>query len=60
MSDKLISEIKNYEGSTSLNFRKKMSQLAFTETAYYDSVISSYFNNLSSEQFSKKKVFHGN
>ena len=56
----LISEIKNYKGSTSLNFRKKMSQLAFTETAYYDSVISSYFNNLSNDQFSKKKVFHGN
>ena len=44
--DEFINELKNNNGSTSLEFRKKMSQKAFSETAYYDSVISNYFNNL--------------
>ena len=35
----LISELSINKGFTSLEFRKKMSHLAFTETAYYDSVI---------------------
>ena len=43
----LINELKIGKGSTSLDFRYKMSQLAFTETAYYDSVISNYFNKIS-------------
>ena len=37
-----------------------MSQIAFTETAYYDAVISDYFNNLSNTNFPKKKLFYGN
>ena len=41
-------------------FRKKMSQIAFTETAYYDSVISSYFNKISKTYFPQKKIIHGN
>jgi len=32
----LINELKKNHGSTSLEFKKKMSQCAFTETAYYD------------------------
>ena len=43
--DELIDELKKNKGSTSLKFRKKLSRIAFTETAYYDSVISNYFNN---------------
>ena len=35
-----INELKINKGSTSLKFRKKMSEAAFSETAYYDSVIS--------------------
>ena len=42
----LIDQLKVNKGSTTLEFRKKMSQLAFTETAYYDSVISNYFNEI--------------
>ena len=42
--EELIQELKKYKGSTSLNFREKLSRIAFAETAYYDSVISSYFN----------------
>ena len=32
----LINELDKNEGSTSLNFREKLSRIAFTETAYYD------------------------
>ena len=56
----LINELKINKGTTSLKFRKKMSQLAFNETAYYDSVISNYFNNTSNIYFPQKKIFHGN
>ena len=37
-----------------------MSSLAFTETAFYDSVISNYFSKISNIQFPEKKVIHGN
>ena len=56
----LINELKINKGTTSLEFRKKMSQLAFIETAYYDSVISSYFNKTSNIYFPQKKIIHGN
>ena len=56
----LIDELNKYEGSTSLKFREKQSVIAFTETAYYDSVISNYFNKNSNIIFTEKKTFHGN
>ena len=56
----LISEIKNNNGSTSLSFRKKMSLEAFSETAYYDAIISNYFNNINQNPFPKKKIIYGN
>ncbi len=56
----LINQLKRYKGSTSLEFRKELSQVAFTETAYYDAIISEYFNKTSNSYFSKKKVFYGN
>ena len=56
----LIDEIKKYKGSTSLNFRKRMSQLAFTETAYYDALISDYFNKITNTYFPQKKIIYGN
>ena len=36
-----------------------MSEIAFTETAFYDSVISSYFNFNSKKKFKEKRVLHG-
>ena len=48
------------KGSTTLKFRKDMSQLAFGETAYYDSVISNYFNLETKTYFPQKKIFYGN
>jgi phosphoribosylaminoimidazolecarboxamide formyltransferase / IMP cyclohydrolase len=58
--DELINEIKKNKGSTSLKFREKMSSEAFSETAYYDALISNYFNNIRQNNFPKKKIFYGN
>ena len=53
----LIKQLKTNNGSTTLNFRKKMSQYAFSETAYYDSLIANYFNKLTNNSFPEKKIF---
>ena len=58
--DELIKELDKYKGSTSLNFREKLSRVAFTETAYYDSVISNYFNKITNTTFPRKRVFYSN
>ena len=58
--DELIDEISKYKGSTSLEFREKMSLEAFSETSYYDAVISNYFNKLKNNNFPKKKIIYGN
>ena len=56
----LINELKKNKGSTSLKFREKMSRLAFSETAYYDAIISNYFNKFNNINFPKRKVFFTN
>ena len=56
----LIEQLNSNRGSTSLEFRKRMSQTAFAETAYYDSVIANYFNEVSKTNFPKKKIIHAN
>ena len=56
--DELINELKKNNGSTSIEFRKKMSQDAFSETAYYDSLIANYFNKININHFPQKKIFH--
>ena len=58
--DELNEELKKNKGSTTLNFREKLSRIAFTETAYYDSIISNYFNKITNTTFPKKKIFYGN
>ena len=58
--EELIFEIKKNNGCTSLEFRKKMSSEAFSETAYYDAVISNYFNKINQNIFPKKKVIYAN
>jgi phosphoribosylaminoimidazolecarboxamide formyltransferase/IMP cyclohydrolase len=58
--NELILEIEKNRGSTSLNFRERMSLEAFSETAYYDAVISNYFNKFQNNNFPKKKVIFGN
>ncbi len=56
----LIEQIKMNNGSTSLKFREKMAQIAFTETSYYDSIITDYFNKFLNLEFPHKKISHGN
>src|SRR6056300_536110 len=56
----LIEELKKNKGATSLEFREKLSRIAFTETAYYDSVISNYFNKKNNIIFPKKRISHAN
>ncbi len=55
-----VLNLKKNKGSTSLEFRKKLSQEAFNFTAYYDSVISEYLNNENKDYFPQKKTIHGN
>jgi phosphoribosylaminoimidazolecarboxamide formyltransferase/IMP cyclohydrolase len=56
----LIEELKKNKGTTSLEFREKLSRIAFSETAYYDSVISEYFNKKKNIIFPKKRISHAN
>ncbi len=56
----LINEIEKNKGSTSIEFRERMSSEAFSETAYYDAVISNYFNRIKKNNFPKKKIIYGN
>ncbi len=58
--EQLIKEMTNNKGATSLKFRKKLSQLAFTETAYYDTLISNYFNKINNTFFPQKKIISSN
>ena len=58
--DELIAQLEQNKGFTSLSFREKMSLEAFSETAYYDAVISNYFNKIKNNNFPKKKVIYGN
>jgi len=55
----LVHEMNTYKGSTSLKFRKKLSQEAFNETAYYDTNISEYFNKIMDNKYPNKITFNG-
>ena len=55
----LIIELEKNKGSTSINFRKKLSEQAFSFTAYYDSLISNYFNIQTNNIFPEKKIVYG-
>ena len=52
----LIENINKNKGTTSLNFRKNCAMEAFGETAFYESLICKYFNEVSSNEFPKKLV----
>ena len=56
----LINELEVNKGATSTEFKKRMSQVAFSETAYYDSVISQYFNKITRIDFPQKKIIPSN
>jgi len=58
--DNLIKELKVNNGKTTKNFRTKMSEEAFSEVAYYDSIIANYMCKFNKNEFSKKKTISGN
>ena len=58
--NELIDELNKYKGATSLQFKEKMSREAFSETGYYDALISNYFNKISKNKFPNKKLIFGN
>ena len=53
----LIKEINNLKGRTTFNFRKKMASKAYGLTAYYDAVISEWFNRDINLDFPERKTF---
>ena len=55
----LIYELKKNNGKTNIKFRQKLSEDAFSETAFYDATISNYFNNKHKNIFPQKKIFYG-
>ena len=55
----LINEIRKYNGGTSLEFRENMASKAFNLTAYYDSIISNWFNNKLKIKFPEMKTIYG-
>ena len=57
--DQFISIVEQNNGSTDLNFRTKMANEAFNETAYYDSMISNWMNQINKNKFSEKKTTGG-
>lgn len=52
----ILKELKN-EGNTSLELRQSLARKVFQYTAYYDSLISDYFNQLESIDFPEKLIF---
>ncbi len=58
--NELINELNKYNGSTGSQFREKMSREAFSETSYYDALITNYLNKISKNKFPNKKLIFGN
>tara|TARA_B100001057_G_C22835717_1_gene945123 strand:- start:939 stop:2486 length:1548 start_codon:yes stop_codon:yes gene_type:complete len=55
----LIKELKKLKGKTTLNFRKKMASKAYGLTAYYDAIVSEWFNRDMGLEFPERKAFFG-
>ena len=54
-----ISELNKNKGSTSLKFREEMASKAFGLTAYYDAIISDWFNKKLNIIFPERKTIFG-
>src|SRR6056300_382022 len=57
--EEFITILKQNNGSTDLHFRQKMANETFNETAYYDSMIANWMNQINQNKFSEKKVMGG-
>ena len=55
----LINELETFKGKTSLKFRELMSSKAFGLTAYYDAMISNWFNKKLKIEFPERKTIFG-
>ena len=55
----LIEEIKKNKGATTLKFRELMSSKAFGLTAYYDAMISDWFNKKLKIEFPERRTLFG-
>ncbi len=55
----LINELKRNNGKTTLKFREIMSSKAFGLTAYYDSIVSNWFNESLKIKFPERKTIFG-
>ena len=55
----LAIELNKNRGSTNIDFREKLAEEAFMETAYYESKIFNYFNQKSKNLFPIKNIFSG-
>tara|TARA_B100001063_G_scaffold233000_1_gene248723 strand:+ start:89 stop:1639 length:1551 start_codon:yes stop_codon:yes gene_type:complete len=55
----LIKELEAFKGKTSLKFREIMSSKAFGLTAYYDAMISNWFNKKLKIDFPERKTIFG-
>ena len=56
---RFLNEMNKYGGSTSLKFREEMASKAFGLTAYYDSIISNWFNKKLRIIFPENKIIFG-
>ena len=52
----LIKELKKFKGKTTFNFRK-MANKAYNLTAYYDAIVSEWFNRKIGIKFPERKLF---
>ena len=57
--NQLLKELKKNNGKTSLEFRENMASKAFGLTAYYDSIISNWFNKKLKIKFPDTKTIYG-
>lgn len=57
--EEFITIMKKNNGSIDLSFRTKMANETFNETAYYDSMIANWMNQINQNKFSEKKVMGG-
>ena len=55
----LIKELKKLKGKTTFNFRKRMASKAYGLTAYYDAIVSEWFNKDIGLNFPERKTFFG-
>ena len=55
----LIKELNKFKGKTTFDFRKRMASKAFSLTAYYDAIVSEWFNRDIGLKFPERKTFFG-